>query len=29
MLYRHALRNGLLPFVTMLGLLIPGLIGGA
>ena len=27
-LYRHALRNGLLPFVTMLGLLIPGLIGG-
>jgi peptide/nickel transport system permease protein len=28
-LYRHALRNGLLPFVTMLGLLIPGLIGGA
>jgi len=28
-LYHHALRNGLLPFVTMLGLLIPGLIGGA
>ena len=28
-LYRHALRNGLLPFVTMLGLLIPGLIGGS
>jgi len=27
--YRHALRNGLLPFVTMLGLLIPGLIGGS
>jgi peptide/nickel transport system permease protein len=28
-LYGHALRNGLLPFVTMLGLLIPGLIGGS
>jgi peptide/nickel transport system permease protein len=28
-LYRHALRNGLLPFVTMLGLLLPGLIGGS
>jgi peptide/nickel transport system permease protein len=28
-LYRHALRNGLLPFVTMLGLLIPGVIGGS
>jgi peptide/nickel transport system permease protein len=28
-LYRHALRNGLLPFATMLGLLIPGLIGGS
>lgn len=28
-LYRHALRNGLLPFVTMLGLLVPGLIGGS
>lgn len=28
-LYYHALRNGLLPFVTMLGLLIPGLIGGS
>jgi peptide/nickel transport system permease protein len=28
-LYHHALRNGLLPFVTMLGLLIPGLIGGS
>ena len=28
-LYRHALRNGLLPFVTMLGLLIPALIGGS
>jgi peptide/nickel transport system permease protein len=28
-LYRHALRNSLLPFVTMLGLLLPGLIGGS
>ena len=28
-LYHHALRNGLLPFVTMLGLLIPALIGGS
>jgi len=28
-LYRHALRNGLLPFVTMLGLLIPALVGGS
>jgi peptide/nickel transport system permease protein len=28
-LYHHALRNALLPFVTMLGLLIPGLIGGS
>lgn len=28
-LYLHALRNGLLPFVTMLGLLIPSLIGGS
>jgi peptide/nickel transport system permease protein len=28
-LYRHALRNGLLPFVTMLGMLLPGLIGGS
>lgn len=27
--YKHALRNALLPFVTMLGLLIPGLIGGS
>jgi peptide/nickel transport system permease protein len=27
--YRHALRNALLPFVTMFGLLIPGLIGGS
>jgi peptide/nickel transport system permease protein len=28
-LYKHALRNGLLPFVTMIALLIPGLIGGS
>lgn len=28
-LYKHALRNALLPFVTMIGLLIPGLIGGS
>jgi peptide/nickel transport system permease protein len=28
-LYQHALRNGLLPFVTMLGLLLPALIGGS
>jgi peptide/nickel transport system permease protein len=28
-LYHHALRNALLPFVTMLGLLVPGLIGGS
>lgn len=28
-LYKHALRNALLPFVTMLGLLIPGLVGGS
>jgi peptide/nickel transport system permease protein len=27
--YRHALRNALLPFVTLLGFLIPGLIGGS
>ncbi len=27
--YRHALRNALLPFVTMFGFLIPGLIGGS
>jgi peptide/nickel transport system permease protein len=27
--YRHALRNALLPFVTMFGFLLPGLIGGA
>ncbi len=28
-LYKHALRNGLLPFVTMIALLIPGLVGGS
>src|SRR5262245_64189875 len=27
--YRHALRNALLPFVTMFGFLLPGLIGGS
>lgn len=27
--YRHALRNALLPLVTILGLSIPGLIGGS
>ncbi len=28
-IYKHALRNALLPFVTMFGLLLPGLIGGS
>ena len=28
-IYGHALRNALLPFVTMFGLLLPGLIGGS
>jgi peptide/nickel transport system permease protein len=27
--YRHALQNALLPFVTMFGFLLPGLIGGS
>jgi len=27
--YVHALRNALLPFVTMFGLILPGLIGGS
>jgi len=27
--YRHALRNALLPFVTMFGLILPGLLGGS
>lgn len=28
-LYRHVLRNALLPSITMFGLLLPGLIGGS
>ncbi len=28
-IYKHALRNALLPFVTMFGLLLPGLISGS
>ena len=28
-IYRHGLRNALLPFITMFGLLIPGIIGGS
>jgi peptide/nickel transport system permease protein len=28
-IYKHALRNALLPFVTMFGLILPGLIGGS
>jgi len=27
--YKHALRNALIPFVTMFGLLLPGLLGGS
>ncbi len=27
--YKHALSNALLPFVTMFGLILPGLIGGS
>ncbi len=27
--YKHALANALLPFVTMFGLMIPGLVGGS
>ncbi len=27
--YKHALRNALLPFVTMFGLILPGLLGGS
>ena len=27
--YKHALRNALLPFVTMFGMILPGLIGGS
>ncbi len=28
-IYKHALRNALLPFITIIGLSIPGLIGGS
>ncbi|MBF2759311.1 MAG: ABC transporter permease [Ectothiorhodospiraceae bacterium AqS1] len=28
-IYRHALRNALLPFITMFGLMVPGLVGGS
>jgi len=28
-IYKHALRNALLPAITILGLSIPGLIGGS
>jgi len=28
-IYKHALKNALLPFITMFGLIIPGLIGGS
>jgi peptide/nickel transport system permease protein len=28
-IYKHGLRNALLPFITMFGLIIPGLIGGS
>ncbi len=28
-IYKHALRNGLLPIITLLGLQVPGLLGGA
>ena len=27
--YKHALRNALLPLITLLGLSVPGLIGGS
>jgi peptide/nickel transport system permease protein len=27
--YRHALRNALLPFVTMFGMILPGMLGGS
>jgi peptide/nickel transport system permease protein len=27
--YRHALRNALLPIITLFGFLVPGLIGGS
>ena len=28
-IYKHGLRNALLPFITMFGLMIPGLVGGS
>ena len=28
-MFRHAMRNALLPFITILGLSVPGLIGGS
>ena len=28
-IYKHALRNALLPVITLLGLSVPGLIGGS
>ncbi len=28
-IYKHGLRNALLPFITMFGLMIPALIGGS
>ncbi|MEM7406594.1 MAG: ABC transporter permease [Pseudomonadota bacterium] len=28
-IYGHALRNALLPFITMFGLMLPGLVGGS
>ena len=29
MLYRHALRNALIPLITLLGLSLPAIVGGA
>ena len=28
-IYKHALRNALLPLITLIGLSVPGLIGGS
>ena len=28
-IYRHALKNALLPIITLMGLSVPGLIGGS
>jgi len=28
-IFKHALRNALLPIITLLGFIIPGLVGGA